>query len=381
MPCQVPWLGSACWVLCQVLCLGLACRVPCLGLLLVKVLGKHAAAGLLFWAALQPHAGTPAWEGITPAGAFFSSPVLVICMRLICTQPCLPQAGASAGTCTPAPGALLADTWTRTQTHGHLPAAASHRLAHPHPSSLQQGRSQHPWVHLPARWMPGCHGHLPARAANPGGVCPRALGLLSGGDVAGESASPPSKLSPAGGAHAAVWISQPSRLAQDFPPGAFQPGSNMFPAPIPQCPEAPDAGAAADRMGHTPKFPQEKARRDPGMYWAWQYWAGRCRAGVTLASPSACPRAVGTPKLGLARWDVSPTPQRRGVTLAPLSPCSSFAPAAQRGRERQCQQLPTGRPASPRAELRAEPLPGAVQVSGEGRILPCEPRAALEGLC
>lgn len=110
-------------------------------------------------------------------------------MQLICTQPCLPQAGASAGTCTPAPGALLADTRTHTQTHGHLPAAASHRLAHPHPSSSQHGRSQHPWVHLPARWVPGCHGHLPARAAIPGGVCPRALGLLGGGDVAGGSAS------------------------------------------------------------------------------------------------------------------------------------------------------------------------------------------------
>lgn len=59
VPCQVPWLGSACWVLCQVLCLGLARRVLCLGLLLVKALGKHAVAGLLFWATLQPHAGTP----------------------------------------------------------------------------------------------------------------------------------------------------------------------------------------------------------------------------------------------------------------------------------------------------------------------------------
>lgn len=79
----VPCLGLGCRA--GLLCLGLTCQVPrwvpCLGLPLVK--GKHAAARLLFWAALQPRAGTPAWEGIAPAGAFFSSLVLVICMRLI----------------------------------------------------------------------------------------------------------------------------------------------------------------------------------------------------------------------------------------------------------------------------------------------------------
>lgn len=163
-------------------CLGLMCQVP-------RWANTQRRGCFSGWRWL-PRAGTHAWDGTVPATPYCSSLVLASCLWLIRSRPCLPQAGACAGVCAPAPGAQPADTRTHTQTHGHRLAAASHHLAHPRHSSPQHGRSRHPWVHLPAQRVPRCCGHLSAGAADPAGVCPQALGLL-GGRRCGVTSFPP----------------------------------------------------------------------------------------------------------------------------------------------------------------------------------------------
>lgn len=111
----------------------------------------------------------------------------------------------------------------------------------------------------------------------------------------------------------------------------------VLPAPALLLAEA--LGPAA-HVGMCPKIPPQQMPVGPGR---GRSPCRRARGDAAAAPDSLCPRG------------------------APGSPRLSLVPAACPGAEQQCRRCR----GAPRTELRAEPLPGAVQVS-EGRILPWE---------
>lgn len=136
-------------------------------------------------------------------------------------------------------------------------------------------------------------------------------------------------------------------------------------------------------MGHTPEFPQEKARGEPG-----GHGASGCRAGVASTSPLARPHAVGTLKLGLVHWDISPAPQgwggHPGASLNPLVSCprslarmGAAVPAA----PRRPPSIPAGRASCRATSRRSTGEQEGPDPARPGASSSWEPRAALEGLC